>query len=85
MQIAEIDNYNKLAELLHNRGRLICLKIETNQKVLDKRLCNADIPYSVYREKTNWNNELAQFMTVLNNYREAADIIITGCACNEMF
>lgn len=72
-----MENFAKFQLELDKRGLYICQRIEANQRVLDKRLGNNDISYSVYREKVRWNKELAAFMTVLNCYREMADDMFT--------
>lgn len=72
-----MENFAKFQSELDKRGLYICQRIEANQRVLDKRLGNSDICYSVYREKARWNKELAEFMTFLNNYREMADTMFT--------
>ncbi len=80
-----VESFGKIQNELEKRGLYICQRIEYNQKILDNRLANNDIPYSVYREKTKWNKELSEFMTFLNSYREMADsLFIEYCFDDEM-
>jgi hypothetical protein len=71
------EEFARMQTEIEKRGLRICKRIEENQHILDKRLGNNDISYFTYLQKTDWNNELAAFMTVLNCYREMADYMFT--------
>jgi hypothetical protein len=71
------EEFAKMQIEIEKRGLRICKRIEGNQHILDKRLGDNDISYFTYLQKTDWNNELSAFMTVLNCYREMADYMFT--------
>lgn len=80
-----METFAKFQSELDKRGLYICQKIEANQHVLDKRLGENDICYSVYRSKMVWNKELSEFMTFLNNYRKMADTMFAElCFLNDI-